>query len=398
MSDTSPVYHGFRDGNGGVVQVALPFALDALCAEYDEVTARMARRAAPPAFSRDEWGYLLGFMRGSALRAVFTQGFGPASDELDSMPVRIARPRAHVAIWLPNNVSLLGPLTTTLCLLTGAHVRAKAGTGSENLTAHLRDEILENGAGPILTRLWQQNLTVEQFDRHDPRNADWSSAADARIFFGSDAAALSVESLPHKPGTPFFAFADHSSLVWADPAALDDAALTTLLRVFRIYGKAGCTSPQSLVLIDAEPKDAIATANRLKELSDAQTGTNPPVHIASDSFMADQVARANGWHAVRTANGDAVFVAGAPAPEDLPGLMSLSVIAQPREEALATLPDEIQTVGHIADPDRLRDWALSLSASRALRFVPVQQMHHFGPFWDGQPFWRGLFQDLDIRI
>lgn len=395
MSEDPRIFHAFTDASGQTIDVALPFELDALCDEYDALTARMARRPAPAAFSRDEWGYLLSFLRGDAIRAVFIDSFGPMGE--GHGPARIARPPLTIAVWLPNNVSLLGPLTAALCLLTGARVSAKAGIASENLTAALRDEILNVGAGPVLTRMWENNLETERFDRLDPRNADWSASADARVFFGSDEAATKVEALPHVAGTPFFAFGNHSSLVWADPEALDDAALTMLLRVFRIYGKAGCTSPQRLVLIDGKAEQTIRIADRLKSLWDAQSTTLPPVHIASDSFMAEQVARAQGWHATRTQDGGAVFLADGASPDDLPGLMSLKIVAQPQQSAVDALPDNIQTVGHIAPDARIRDWARTLSNSRALRLVPVREMHHFGPFWDGQPFWRGLFQVMDVR-
>lgn len=78
MSEPKPIYHTFQDSNDRIIELGLPFLLDALCDEYDALTARLARRAAPDAFGRDEWGYLLSFLRGSALRRVFTQCFGPA--------------------------------------------------------------------------------------------------------------------------------------------------------------------------------------------------------------------------------------------------------------------------------------------------------------------------------
>ncbi|MEM8732508.1 MAG: acyl-CoA reductase, partial [Pseudomonadota bacterium] len=296
MSDPTDLRtHSFCDSSGGRVDVCLPFDLDTLCAEYDALTARMARHPAPEGFSRAEWGYLLSFMRGAALRSVFTQSFGPVCAALADPPAQILHPPSNIAVWLPNNVSLLGPLVTVLSLLSGADVRAKAGARSENLTARLRDTILQTGAGPELTRLWEQALVTERFDRADPRNARWSGNADARIFFGGDAAAAEVAALPHRPGAPFFGFGHRQSLAWADPDALTDAALETFLRVFQIYGKAGCTSPQRLVLIGGTPAHCVALADKLVALYQRLTFGAPPVHIASDSFMAEQVARARGW-------------------------------------------------------------------------------------------------------
>jgi hypothetical protein len=30
------------------------------------------------------------------------------------------------------------------------------------------------------------------------------------------------------------------------------------------------------------------------------------------------------------------------------------------------------------------------------RFVPLAEMHRFGPIWDGQSFWRGTFDRMEI--
>ncbi len=394
MSD--PVPHRFRRGDV-LTEVALPFALDPLCDEYDALTSAMSRTQPPDGFSRDEWGYLVSFLRGAALRAIFAEVFGAPVPVDDEAPRRLALPRQQIAVWLPNNVSLLGPLTVALCLLTGARVRAKSGSGAEDLTVRLRDFILGQDPGPNVTALWRDHLDADRFSRSDPRNRKWSETADARIFFGGNAAAQAVEALPHKPGTPFFAFADHSSIIWAETEALTDQALTTIFRVFQIYGKIGCTSPQRVVLIEGDPKDTTHIAKRLKAIADNASQARPPVHIASDSFMAAQVARAKGWQSYRTETGGAVFLAGGAPGEPLPGLMSLAIDAMPLDAAAAALPANIQTVGHVASSERLAAWLPVLARTPTLRVVPARQMHHFGPFWDGQAFWQGLFRFIDVK-
>lgn len=395
------IAHRFKD-HAGPCEVMLPFALEDLALAYDRLTTKLSRAPVPEAFSRDEWGYLLSFMRGSRLRDVFAQNFGPRPEpheqEPHGLPARLILPRSDIAIWLPNNVSLLGPLTVILSLATGARVHAKAGSGSENLTAALRDKILSSHPDLLLEWMWSEQLTTESFDRRDPRNRSWSERAQARIFFGGDAAAAAVEALPHRLGTPFFAFRDHSSLVWADPAALqDDAELLTLWRVFQVYGKVGCTSPQRVVLIGGSLTEAISLARRLKAVVDAAPGVLPPVHIASDSVMSEQVARANGWHTERTALSDAVFMAGENWEQSLPGLMGMQILALPLDVTLAMLPENIQTIGYIASKPVVAQWTRALLGIPALRVVPVRNMHHFGPFWDGQAFWRGLFREIEIR-
>jgi len=60
-------------------------------------------------------------------------------------------------------------------------------------------------------------------------------------------------------------------------------------------------------------------------------------------------------------------------------------------EALASLPANIQTIGHAVSPALERDLPPRLFERGALRFVPVAEMHHFGPVWDGQDYWRRTF-------
>ena len=45
-----------------------------------------------------------------------------------------ARPRGAVGLWLPNNVSLLGPLMLIVVSLSGNPLCMKAGSRSEDLT------------------------------------------------------------------------------------------------------------------------------------------------------------------------------------------------------------------------------------------------------------------------
>ncbi len=81
-------------------------------------------REVPEPFSRDEWAHLAASLGPAALRAPFAASFGGGA---------FARVRGHVAVWLPNNVSLLGPLTSILLSLTGAPVTFKVGTRGDDL-------------------------------------------------------------------------------------------------------------------------------------------------------------------------------------------------------------------------------------------------------------------------
>ena len=62
--------------------------------------------------------------------------------------------------------------------------------------------------------------------------------------FGGDEAAEAIDRLPHPPGSVGYYFVDKRSEAWLEAAALDDETLGTLIKVFTIYGRAGCTSPR----------------------------------------------------------------------------------------------------------------------------------------------------------
>ena len=74
------------------------------------------------------------------------------------------------------------------------------------------------------------------------------------------------------------------------------------------------------------------------------------------------------------------------------GLRLLPIVPLSVERALATLPEKIQTIGHAVTPARERALLPAIARSGAKRFVPVADMHRFGPVWDGEAFWRETFE------
>jgi hypothetical protein len=269
--------------------VALPFELTELVAQWSGLRRKMVRDV-PVAFTRDEWAYLAGFVDAVALEAVFTDTFGPTAEPGACQTV--LRPRGPVALWLPNNVSLLGPLTLVLVSLTGNSLRIKAGTRSDDLCAALVTWLLAHLDDGPLKRWLRDEVQIAALPRGDKRQRRWSEEAAVRIVFGSDAGAAAVAALPSRPTSATFAFVHRTSVVWAEVAALDDNALRTLARVFAIYGRAGCTSPTRLMLIDGTEQDCAAIAQRLAtSWPDADT----ELHLASGNVLAAQVARATGW-------------------------------------------------------------------------------------------------------
>src|ERR1022692_4494115 len=101
----------------GRVAVFLPFPLHDLIAGWSGLRAPMIRERSP-AFTRDEWAYLLEFLDPGNLLRPFGVAFGDEVEREGGAVRHLARLRGQVAVWLPGNVSLLGPLTLILLSLT----------------------------------------------------------------------------------------------------------------------------------------------------------------------------------------------------------------------------------------------------------------------------------------
>lgn len=390
----SPILHYFRTVHETSV-VALPRRLDDLVAGWAELRRAMAR-AMPAAFTRDEWAYLMYFLDQERLTFPFVQAFGQPVTTPDAPPARLLRPRGPVAVWLPKNVNVLGPLLLVLLSLTGNAVHFKASSQGDDLTRAFLDFALEHGGDGPLREYLRDGLRVESFDRHDPRNLEMAAQASVRIVFGSDDAAAAVESWPHPIDSIGFSFADRRSEVWLQPDALSDATLVQLLRVFAVYGQAGCTSPARVVLLDASDGEARELRDRLVALWPAAVMRRPAMHAASSNLMGAQWAATLGWDAVLAPDNAAVLAAGS---MDLPAFavpLALPIVAATSADAVAHLPAKIQTIGHNVEPSDYARWVALLARTSVKRFVPLAHMHHFGPTWDGWTFWRQTFEDVEL--
>lgn len=390
MSDHAHTFTTDRE----TVSVILPFELDSWIAQWSSLRSRMIS-GPPEEFTRDEWAYLLSFLDPHGLEDVFHQTFGRRTT--DSAPLSsLYRPRGPAAIWLPNNASLLGPLMLILVSLTGSPVRAKAGSRAGDLAgAFHRYAVQHLAPGPLREYLASQ-VTIEQFSRDDPRNAEMSARAATRMIFGGDQAVRSVDLLPHEPSSRLFGFADHRSEAWVHFDHLTDADVVMLGRVFVIYGRAGCTSPARVMIVDGSIDQARALRDRLIALWPRILPGKPPLHVASQGIMGLQVALGQGWEAQPAPNHSAVLAAGAIELEEPPGFWALPIIPATFEQCLATLPANIQTVGHaLRDPHNAR-YLTAIARTPVKRYVPLARMHHFGPVWDGWNFWKELFEVVQI--
>ncbi len=379
--------------------VTLPFDLDAVIGQWDQLRAVMVRNM-PEAFNRDEWAYLITFLDPHNLERPFLQAFGRrealAESSINGSIDSLARPRGPVAVWLPNNVSLLGPLMLVLVSLTGNHVRLKAGSQAEDLTGALLDFARAHLPSGPLAAFLDDCVQLERFDRDDPRNREMAKGAAVRVMFGSDESIAAIDALEHILGGGAIAFSDRRSEVWMETSQLHQDTLKTLIKVFAIYGRAGCTSPSRVVLLDARREEAVALRDRLLELWPYAVRNDVPIHVASETIMARQWAAARGWDAELAPRNSAMVAAGTPDLSPVAGLMSLLVVPATVEQAVQTLPANIQTIGYALERPGDPRWLQVLAPTSAKRFVPLARMHHFGSLWDGYDYWRQLFEIVEI--
>jgi phenylacetate-CoA ligase len=375
---------------GRRTRLQLPFRLDDALEDWSALRSAMTR-GKPGAFLRDEWAYLIGFLDRDFLEGVFREAFGDR-EPAEHGPSHVeASPGGPVALWLPNNVGLLGALTLILLSLTGNEVRIKAGSRADDLTRLFLDYASTHLRQGELRDHLARRVTVEVFSREDPRNAAWASTARTRIAFGSDAGVAAVQALPHPAESLGFSFGHRVSQAWIEPAACDDPTLESLLRVFAIYGQAACTSPGRVVLLDAAREEAFALRDRMLVLWKKIFPRAPETAVASASILDHQWARAEGWDS-RLAEGHGAAIAVGSAGLDPPaGQRILPLTAMTTAQALARLPGHIQTIGHAVSPERARALPSLLAPRGVKRFVPVEAMHRFGPVWDGEDFWRQTF-------
>lgn len=389
----------FFRSHKGTLGLALPLDVNTVIADWSGLRAHMVREK-PAAFTRDEWAYLIAFLSENNLHLPFHTVFGNVVSEHEQTQclTTLVRPRGNVALWLPNNVSLLGPLVLILVSLTGQSLRIKAGSRSENLTAEWLSFALSKLPVGALRNLLSYQVSCEVFDRKDPRNAAMAIWAQIRIIFGSDASAVAIHALPHPLESIGFSFVDRRSEAWVQESMLHDDQLLTLLRVFSVYGQTACTSPRRVVLLDQDIKSAQRLRDRLIKLSHRVISQIPPVHIASSNVMASQWAAALGWNARLSEHHSAVFACGTSELPLCSAPMLLSVVAATVEEAVATLPKNIQTIGYALEDPGADKWLLMLARSSVKRFVPIHYMHHFSSQWDGWDFWHQLFEEVEIKL
>jgi hypothetical protein len=355
-------------------------------------------RNMPEEFTRNEWAYLISFLEKESLYQPIERSFGSQIISPENSIEFFARPRGLIALWLPNNISLLGPIMLVLLSLSGNPIRIKGGSQSENLTDVFLKFVLENLPEGQLKRFLKENVTLEFFDRNDPRNQEMAASAYVRIAFGSNEAAKAIDSMPHRVESVGFYFIDRQSEAWVEKEALDDKTVEALIKVFAIYGQAGCTSPKKIIIINGNREGAVSLKNNIVKVWPKIITRLPPQHIASSNIMARQWAAALGWEADLTEMNSAVIAAGSNETQMFASPMSLPIVWATLKEAVNNLPENIQTIGHAFKDPKNANWFITIAGTKVKRLVPVSSMHHFGHVWDGYEFWRQLFEKVEVIL
>lgn len=359
---------------------------------WNGLRIKMAK-AVPPEFSRDEWGYLIGFVGGDRLSSMISESFfGGGKPNAVSM----FRPHGPISIWLPNNVSLLGPLVVVIASFGGVPMWVKSGSNSSEITRAFIDFVLSNLPECELREFLCKHVKIERFDRHDERNAQMASIAGVRIIFGSDEATTAVHNLPHPVNSRGISFSNHRSEAWFERGLLGDDAVRTLIKVFSIYGQAGCTSPRRVVVLGGRAQDCVELRDRMLNLWPRATRRDPAMHVASTNILHQQLNTVSGWDCRLANRNGAVIGVGSLDMGEMTGPMSLGIVPGEVEESLAMLPRNIQTIGHhVRDPVSLFE---TIGKTPVKRFVPISQMHDFGVVWDGRNFLRELFEEVTLGV
>ena len=381
-----------RAPDQATVHLELPFYAARMIRDWSSLLPSMAR-VRSEAFTRVEWAYLMTFLDAENLWRPFLEEFGNPTEARGEGPVQSYRPRGQVALWLPNNVSLLGPLAAILISLSGCPMQIKLGSRGLDLVNAFFDFVRAHAPEGPLQDFLRDRVGMARFDRQDVRNQQMAASAAVRMVFGSDQAARSIEDLPHPPTSLGIYFTDRLSEAWVEPEALSEEVVLSLARVFAVYGRRGCTSPARVVILGGTGKDASALRDRLARLWPRVMPAHCSQSQASECLMGNQLALARGWESVLAPGHGAVFAAGGGDLEPLEGTFVLPITWASPGDAVAALPPIIQTIGYALKEPRAPGWTTLLEGSGVKRFVPLATMHHFGHVWDGIPFWRMLFTE-----
>ncbi len=384
----------FRTPTHSVV-LALPFHLEEIIESWSRLRFPMAKMC-PDAFSRDEWAYLTSFLDREHLWQVVQEAIGLREEQPSGTIRLLLRPRGRVAVWLPNNVTLLGPLLLVLLSLTGNEFQLKVGSHCADLTGAFLHFALGHQRDDAVGSYLRERVQIGSFGHEDLRQQEMAGEAQVRIVFGNDATAGTIHALPKPLESIGFSFVDRQSEAWADEDSLTESVLSDLIKVFSIYGQAGCTAPRRLVLVGTSMESALQLRDRLSARWPHVLPQRLPTSLASSNVLGCQLAAALGWQATLVEGNQAVLALGTLDLPEVRSPMTLMISPATLEEAVRRLPPQIQTIGYAFQDSKDLRWLEIAARSRIKRWVPLARMHHFGAVWDGHSFWRQTFEEVEI--
>ena len=383
--------------NDYVTTVILPFKVEDIIDNWASLRKVMVKKRAE-VFTREEWAYLIYFLEISNLKAPFEYCFGKFyTDEIEQIQCCV-KPRRTISIWLPNNVSLLGPLILILTSLSGSTIKMKAGSNSKNLTHEFYQFVLNEKRLNPLTNYLEKFVSIEEFDRDDSRNVDMAKQSDVRIAFGSTSTIRAIDALEKKIDSIPFYFIDRQSQAWIEKETITAKLVSDIIKVFAIYGQAGCTSPTKIIILDGSYKGARMLRKQIVDYWPKIIKYMPPMYVASLNILDKQLALAKGWEAECTALNGAVILNGEGDVPELHSNLTLPIVALNLHDAVNTIPSNIQTIGYSVNNPSDKKWLFAVLNSQAKRFVPITKMHHFWFVWDGYSFWHQLFEETEIIL
>ena len=367
MSKSTDEHTYFFESPAGNSAVNLPYDLDALLADFAALRSHMVRRISPD-FTREEWAYLVGFLWSGkparrlhpSLRRAVRQSV-ESRDDAGAAP----RPRRALAAQQRQPLGTADPALAPAQRQPDPRQGRLALGGSRRLLPRLCPRACRSRRAHRAPRPRRHARGLRPRRSAQPR--DGRRVQDARRL-RLQHAAEAVHALPHPLDSVGVSFSDRRSEVWVEPRALTDETLTALIKVFAIYGQAGCTSPGRVVVLDAPRSAATALRDRMLALWPRVLSRDVAPHLASQNVMARQWAAALGWDATLASHNHAVLAVGDYALPPVPSPLLLPIVAAPLEEAVAHLPPNIQTLGQgVVEPDDARWLRVLADQDQALR-------------------------------
>ena len=333
---------------GRRTRLLLPFRLDGALEDWAALRSVMVKQK-PDAFTRDEWAYLIGFL---------DREFSTASSARPSATANRSRrpaPRGRAPGRHGGRVAAQQRQPARAAHTDPAEPHRQRRPDQGRLARRRPDPPLFDYAsthlrpGELRDHL-ARNITVEVFSREDARNAAWASSARTRIAFGSTPASPRFRRCPIPPT----ASASPSDTASRRPGSSPPPATTR--RSSRCCGSSPSTGRPparrraascSWTRRAGGARSSRPAARDLEEDLPARArgrgglGEHPRPPVGLRGGLGQSPGRGT-WRGDRRRR----CRHGSPA-----GQRILPLTAMTTAEALARLPERIQTIGHVLSPE-----------------------------------------------